>query len=143
MKIKCIVAFVLTIAIMPLTVYGQDKISVAVTESFMPVFKEIAADFEDKTGMKVEATYASTGSLYSRIKKGTPYDVFLAADEARPAQLQKEKRTQGTFIYARDKLVVQHGCILKKAKNPLGAELFMDYLLCEHAAKIRNKYGYQ
>jgi hypothetical protein len=69
--------------------------------------------------------------------------VFLAEDEAFPTRLQKDKWTQGTFIYARDKSLVHHGCILKKAKNPRGAEMFMMYMLCEHAVKIRNKHGYQ
>jgi molybdate transport system substrate-binding protein len=91
---------------LPFSGLAQDKISVAVAANFISAFKEIAADFEDKTGVKVEATFASTGSLYNQIKNGAPYDVFLSADEERPALLEKEGWTHGTFIYARGKVIL-------------------------------------
>ena len=90
----------------PFSVLAQDKISIAVAANFISTFKEIAAEFEDKTGVKVEATYASTGSFYNQIKNGAPYDVFLSADEQRPDLLQKEGWTEGTFIYARGKVIL-------------------------------------
>ncbi len=85
---------------------AQDKISVAVAANFISAFKEIAADFEEKTGVKIEATFSSTGNLYSQIKNGAPYDVFLSADEQRPDLLQKEGLTEGTFIYARGQAIL-------------------------------------
>ena len=85
---------------------AQEKISVAVASNFISVFKEIALDFEAKTGVKVEATFDSTGSLYNQIKSGVPYDMFLSADEQRPDLLQKEGWTEGTFIYARGKVIL-------------------------------------
>ncbi|MHB8136967.1 MAG: molybdate ABC transporter substrate-binding protein [Smithellaceae bacterium] len=240
------VAFILIILMNPFSVTAQEKISVAVASNFISAFKEIAMDFEEKTGVKVEATFSSTGNLYSQIKNGAPYDVFLSADEQRPDLLQKEGWTQGTFIYARgqvilwsadpdfckavkwqdalkkdkikkiaianpltapygaaakaalqkaglwDKLqsktvnaqdiaqtfqyastsaveagfcafsatltpqgkegcffniqeapdIVQAACVAKNAKNKISAELFSAYLLCDHAAKIKRKYGY-
>jgi len=80
---------------------ASDKISVAVEENFFSAFTEIAANFEEQTGVKVEATFSSTGDLYRRIKNGVPYDVFLAVDERWPDLLQQEGWTDGTFIYAR------------------------------------------
>lgn len=90
----------------PFPVHAQEKISVAVAANYMAAFQEIATDFEEKNGVKVEATFASTGSLYNQIKNGAPYDVFLAADEERPDLLQKEGWTEGTFIYARGKVIL-------------------------------------
>ena len=237
---------ILSLLAIPLPGVTQEKISVAVAANFISAFKEIAVDFEEKTGVKVEATFASTGSLYSQIKNGAPYDVFLSADEQRPDLLQKEGWTQGTIIYARgrvvlwsankdfckaatwqdalkndrikkiavanpltapygasakaalqkaglwDKLqsktvnaqdiaqtfqyastsavdagfcalsatltprgkegcvfnvpeapdIVQAACVAKNAKNKISAELFLAYLLCTDAAKIKGKYGY-
>lgn len=96
---------ILSCLAMPFCVFAQEKISVAVAANFFSAFKEIAVDFEEKTGVKIEATFASTGSLYNQIKNGASYDVFLSADEQRPDLLQKEGWTEGTFIYAREKTV--------------------------------------
>lgn len=92
--------------ITPFSVVAQERISVAVTSDFMSAFKEMAVDFEEKTGVKIEGTFSSTGNLYSQIKNGAPYDVFLSADLERPDILQKEGWTEGSFIYARGKLIL-------------------------------------
>lgn len=105
---KSIFAIVLMLAVLaaPFHVLAQDKISVGVAANFISAFKEIAAAFEEQTGVKVEATFSSTGSLYSQIINGAPYDVFLSADEQRPDLLQKEGWTEGTFIYARGQAIL-------------------------------------
>ncbi len=97
---------ILSILTVPLHVLAEEKISVAVAANFISAFKEIAADFEDKTGVKVEATFSSTGSIYNQIKNGAPYDMFLSADEQRPDLLQKEGWAEGTIIYARGKVIL-------------------------------------
>lgn len=104
-----VIVLLLIVLTNPSIVSAQDKVSVAVAANFISAFKEIASDFEDKTGVKVEATFASTGSLYNQIKNGAPYDVFLSADEERPALLEKEGWTDGTFIYARGKVILWSG----------------------------------
>ncbi len=98
--------FCLSILVFPFQLCAQDKLSVAVAANFINAFKEMAADFEEKTGVKVEATFSSTGNLYSQIKNGAPYDVFLSADTERPDILQKEGWTEGSFIYARGKVIL-------------------------------------
>ena len=103
---RIVVAFILIILMSPFSALAQEKISVAVAANFISAFKEIAADFEAKTGVKVEATFSSTGNLYSQIKNGAPYDLFLSADEERPDLLQKEGWTEGTFIYARGQAIL-------------------------------------
>jgi len=105
-KICRIVILVLSIFLVPLNLPAQDKITVAVAANFISAFQEIAADFEAKTGVKVNATFSSTGNLYSQIKNGAPYDLFLSADEKRPEILQKEGLTQEIFIYARGQVIL-------------------------------------
>lgn len=92
--------------ISPSNTIAQEKISVAVAANFISAFKEIAAEFETKTNIKVEATFASTGSLYSQINNGAPYDLFLAADEKRPDILKRDGWTDETFIYARGQAIL-------------------------------------
>ncbi len=60
---RMVVALILIILMSPFSALAQEKISVAVAANFISAFKEIAADFEEKTGVKVEATFSSTGNL--------------------------------------------------------------------------------
>lgn len=101
-----IVTLLLAIIILPIGAGAQDKISVAVASNFIQPFKELAQDFETKSGIKVEAAYSSTGNLYSQIVNGAPYDLFLSADEERPALLVKEGLAKKPFIYARGQAIL-------------------------------------
>ncbi|HPY36190.1 MAG TPA: molybdate ABC transporter substrate-binding protein [Smithellaceae bacterium] len=85
---------------------GKNKISVAVAANFISAFKEIAADFEAKTEIKVEGTFSSTGNLYNQITNGAPYDLFLSADEERPAKLFKDGVADIPFVYAKGQAVL-------------------------------------
>lgn len=82
-----ILALFLLFLLIPWPAPAQEKISVAVAVNFIQTFKEMAARFESKAGMKIEATFASSGTLYSQIVNGAPYDLFLSADEDRPLRL--------------------------------------------------------
>ena len=87
---RLIVAFFLIVLMSSVSAFAEEKISVAVAANFISAFKELAADFEAKTKIKVEGTFSSTGNLYSQITNGAPYDLFLSADEERPAKLNKD-----------------------------------------------------
>lgn len=106
MKKYLIVALALIILTSPLLASAQDKISVAVAANFIQTFKGIAADFEAKTKIKVEVTFSSTGNLYSQIVNGAPYDLFLSADEERPAILSKDGLAEKPFVYARGQVIL-------------------------------------
>ncbi|MDD4240016.1 MAG: molybdate ABC transporter substrate-binding protein [Smithellaceae bacterium] len=117
--------------LLPVSVSAQEKLSVAVAANFISAFKEIAADFESKTGVKIEATFASTGNLYSQIQNGAPYDVFLSADEQRPDLLQKQGATDGIFIYARGQAI-----LWSADKNFCKAASWQDALTNEKIRKL-------
>lgn len=65
-------------------------------------------DFEESTGHELQIVIGSTGKIYSQIKHGAPYDVFLAADQARPERLVSEGTavSGSRFTYARGQLVL-------------------------------------
>jgi molybdate transport system substrate-binding protein len=81
---------------------------VAVAANFAETIKAIAAVLEKTTGHTLRVSLGPTGGLYTQIKNGAPFDVFLAADTERPAMLEKEGLTQpGTrFTYATGRLVL-------------------------------------
>lgn len=71
------------------TVYAGE-IRAAVAANFTAPMRVIAADFEKATGHKLILSFGSTGKLYAQIKNGAPFDVFFAADGARPKKLEAE-----------------------------------------------------
>lgn len=71
--------------ISPLT-HSAD-VSVAVASNFMATAKQLAKDFEAMSGHSVRITTGSSGKLFAQIQHSAPYDVFLSADQDKPAKL--------------------------------------------------------
>lgn len=111
--------------------FAEGKISVAVAANFISAFKDMAADFEAKTKIKVEGTFSSTGNLYSQITNGAPYDLFLSADEERPTKLNKGGSADAPFIYAKGQAV-----LWAANKDFCKAKTWQDALKSEQAKKI-------
>lgn len=83
-----------------------DDVHVAVAANFTAAMKEIAANFEQASGHHAIVSYGSTGKLYTQIKNGAPFEVFLAADQKRPKLLEQDDAASGRFTYAVGKLVL-------------------------------------
>ena len=128
---RIIVAFILIVLMSSFSAFAEEKISVAVAANFISAFKEMAADFEAKTKIKVEGTFSSTGNLYSQITNGAPYDLFLSADEERPAKLSKDGAADAPFIYAKGQAV-----LWSANKDFCKAKTWQDALKNEQVKKI-------
>ncbi|MDQ5986766.1 MAG: Modmolybdate transport system substrate-binding protein ModA [Syntrophus sp. SKADARSKE-3] len=85
---------------------AEGKIKAAVAANFIAPFQELSKLFTARTGIPVEATYSSTGQLYAQIVNGAPYDLFLSADQERPAVLHKEGRADPPLVYAVGRVVL-------------------------------------
>ena len=85
-----------------------DEIQVAVAANFTAPAKVLASIFEKTTGHQARLSFGATGAFYTQIKNGAPFDVLLAADDERPARLEKEGDTVpgSRFTYAIGKLVL-------------------------------------
>jgi molybdate transport system substrate-binding protein len=88
------------------TASAQDKITVAVAANFIEPFKEIAVLCETNTHIQAEPTFSSTGKLFAQIIEGAPYDVFLSADEKRPAELFQKGLSGKPIVYATGEVVL-------------------------------------
>lgn len=68
----------------------------------------LTARFEHTTHFRIRTSTASTGTLYAQIRHGAPYDLFLAADAARPRRLEAAGLTvpNSRFTYAIGELVL-------------------------------------
>lgn len=99
---------------------GEARIAVAA--NFTEAAREIAAAFEAETGHRAMLSFGSTGQLYNQIAQGAPYDVFLAADSARPGKAVEEGLAVagGRFTYAVGRIVLwSRDASLVKAEGAL------------------------
>ena len=72
----------------------------AVATNFLTTAEALATAFEAETGHSITLASGATGTLYAQITRGAPYDLFLAADEDRPARLHDEGRASEPQTYA-------------------------------------------
>ena len=98
--------FLLVAGFFPQSPGASEKPIIGVAANFILPFNDIARVFEQKTSIRVNSIFTSTGNLYAQIRNSAPYDLFLAADQVRPALLFKEGLAGKPFIYARGKVVL-------------------------------------
>lgn len=84
------------------------EVRIAVASNFVVPIKSIVHAFETNTNTRVSVSIASSGKHYAQILNGAPYDIFLSADQIKPAGLvQKQLALPETiFTYAIGKLVL-------------------------------------
>ncbi len=84
------------------TAAHAETVSVAVAANFTKVAEELAPLFKAATGHDVTYSFGATGALYTQVTQAAPFEVFLAADDKRPAQAVTEGfGVEGTvFTYA-------------------------------------------
>ncbi|MBY5993273.1 molybdate ABC transporter substrate-binding protein [Ferrimonas balearica] len=77
----------LCLALLLVPVAQATTLTVAVAANFKTTLEQLVADYQAQTGVRVQISAGATGALYTQILHGAPYDLFLAADDVRPAQL--------------------------------------------------------
>lgn len=83
-----------------------DEVTVAVATNFAAPIEAISKEFETETGHRLRIVTGSSGKLFAQIVAGAPFDVFLSADQSRPAQLHQDGLAGPTFTYAVGQLVL-------------------------------------
>lgn len=107
MRTRLFVLLTLCLAAAAPSARGGD-VQLAVAANFTAAAREIGARFERASGHRVVFSFASTGQLYTHISQGAPFEVFLAADRARPRRaVQQGLAVAGSrFTYAVGHLVL-------------------------------------
>ena len=84
------------------------EVLVAVATNFLPAAQAIGTSFAEHSGHKASFASASTGAHFAQIRHGAPFDVFLAADQARPRELVELGLAEAgeQFTYAVGELVL-------------------------------------
>ena len=98
----------LTAALAFTTLARADVVQVAVAANFTAPARALAEVFARTMGHEAKLSFGATGAFYTQIKNGAPFDVLLAADNERPARLEKEGDTVpgSRFTYATGQLVL-------------------------------------
>jgi len=98
-------ALLLSLASTPLR---AAEVSAAVAANFAAPMEHIAALFHKESGHTVKVSLAASGRLYTQIKGGAQFDVFLSADEEIPKRLLQEGLAVAgsRFVYATGRLVL-------------------------------------
>ena len=69
---------------------------------------ELATQYEKRAGVKINLVFGSSGSLFTQIQNGAPFDLFLSADEDYPELLAKSglAAPSSQYRYAVGKVVL-------------------------------------
>jgi len=84
------------------------RATVAVAGNFAIPARALSDRFQAATGQEIRLVNGSTGGIFAQIVNGSPIDVFLAADQARPrALVERGLGVAGSrFTYAVGRLVL-------------------------------------
>lgn len=84
------------------------ELHIAVAANFSGPLEKLAPLFQQASGNQLVISAGSSGQLYTQIKQGAPFDVFLSADTDKPQRLESEGLAVpgSRFIYAVGTLVL-------------------------------------
>jgi molybdate transport system substrate-binding protein len=93
--------------LLALSVRAQE-LRVAAAADLQFAMKDLAVQFENKTGTKVVVSYGSSGNFGTQIQNGAPFDLFFSADVVYAQQLVSAEFAdpQSFFVYAQGHLVL-------------------------------------
>lgn len=83
-----ILLLALALAFAPVSVPAQTpSLRIGAAADLQPVLPKLLAAFERTTGIRSQASYASSATLATQILNGAPFDLFLAANRAFPQKI--------------------------------------------------------
>lgn len=85
---------------------AAERAMAAVAANFLTTARALETAFEAETGFDLVLAHGSTGRLYAQIINGAPFDLFLAADAARPEALKVGGAAVAQRTYAVGHLVL-------------------------------------
>ncbi len=90
------------------SVYAQPPLHVAAAADLQPLLPPILREFQQRSGIRADATYKDSAMLTTQILNGAPFDLFLAADLGYPRRLiaAGAARPSTPVTYARGTLVL-------------------------------------
>jgi molybdate transport system substrate-binding protein len=75
------------------------ELSVAAAADLSVALQEVAANYEQSTGVALKLSFGASGALTQQIQNGAPFDIFFSADMDYPRQLVAAGRADGATLY--------------------------------------------
>lgn len=95
---------------------GQSVATVAAAADLKFALEEAANRFEKETGSKLRLVFGSSGSFYSQLLQGAPFQMFMSADEGFVFKLAAAGKTEDRgrlYAVGRIGIMVPPGSVLK------------------------------
>lgn len=74
---------------------ASSPLHVAAAADLSPALNDLNSEFKRRTGVEVRVTLGASGTLYSQIVNGAPFDIFLSADSGYPRSLAQQGYVRG------------------------------------------------
>jgi len=107
---RIVIALLVVVLMFPVAAppASAQRVRVAVAANFTAAAREIGVLFAQVTEHEASYSFGSTGQLYAQITQGAPFEVFLAADRARPEEAVAAGLAvaDSRFTYATGRLVL-------------------------------------
>jgi molybdate transport system substrate-binding protein len=78
------------VIILMLAASASAQVRVAAAISLKPALEQIAPEYEERSGQKLQLSFGSSGQMLAQIRTGAPIDVFISAANAQVDQLITE-----------------------------------------------------
>ena len=89
----------LVVGWLALTAAAAQTLSVAAASDLQAALPALAARFERDSGSTLALTFGSSGTFFTQIQNGAPFDVFLSADIDYPRQLERAGQAEPGSLY--------------------------------------------
>ena len=110
-------AAILSLLLAPAVCLPEHAI-VATAANFRTTLDALKTEFESSTPHTLGTVSGSTGQLYAQILNGAPFDVFLAADQARPLRLAEGPRavpgSRMTYAVGRLAVIARDSALMRE-----------------------------
>ncbi|MGI9250497.1 MAG: molybdate ABC transporter substrate-binding protein [Pseudohongiellaceae bacterium] len=85
-----------------------EEILLAAAANFTAPMTALVNNFETQTGHQIHTSFGSSGRFFAQINNGAPFQLFLSADQDKPARLEATGHTVpgSRFTYATGSLVL-------------------------------------
>ena len=75
------------------------EVNVAAAADLRAALQEVAAKYQERTGVVVKLSFGASGALTQQIQNGAPFDLFFSADMDYPRQLIAAGQADGSTLY--------------------------------------------
>lgn len=93
---------------LPLVGAQAQTLRIAAASDLQFALRDLAAEYEKQTGVKLAVSYGSSGNFFAQIQNGAPFDLFFSADITYPNKLIEAHLADGDSlqVYAIGRMVL-------------------------------------